>query len=397
MMKAIPKKIIGLSLYALYSGLNVIFFEKKKRIIFISFPEASDNSWYLYCYALTYLKDYELIWLVDQDSSAVKNKILKQYHSIPNSNKVIIAKRWSIKSLALFAGAKFVFHTHGTYYFIKKSFNAPIIVNLWHGMPIKAIGHLDKDIEKNFCYSNFSIATSEYYRKIISKAFDLPIENVLKTGLPRNDVLYTGISDNLKNKILHSLNIIKEEKIIVWLPTYRVSKIGDIRKDGNKDSFLSDLEKSFLVELEELCQENDIKIVVKLHPMDSALSEVKTLSFSNINFFDSKSWESLNINLYDLISISHGVISDFSSVMIDCLPTKIPVGFIENSKSTYTRKTLFPISDFVDLLYSINAPKDIINMVEISNIHTPLNTGINKYGNIEKEASKKLFETFNIR
>jgi len=359
-MKVIPKKIIGLSLYALYSGLNVIFFEKKKRIVFISFPDASDNSWYLYCYALTYLKDYELIWLVDQDSGAVKNKILKQYHSIPNSNKVIIAKRWSIKSLALFAGAKFVFHTHGTYFFIKKSFNAPIIVNLWHGMPIKAIGHLDKDIEKNFCYSDFSIATSEYYRKIISKAFDLPIENVLKTGLPRNDVLYTGISDNLKNKILHSLNIIKEEKIIVWLPTYRVSTTGDARKDAINDSFLDDLEENFLVELNKLCQTNKVKIIVKLHPMDSTSYKIKGINLSNIRFFDSTSWELLDINLYDLVSISHGVISDFSSIMIDCLPTKIPVGFIESSKNSYSRNTIISVEKLIKNLNVIKASEDII-------------------------------------
>lgn len=41
------------------------------------------------------------------------------------------------------------------------------LVNLWHGMPIKAIGFLDK--KQDFCYSDFTLATSKNIKKLCPK------------------------------------------------------------------------------------------------------------------------------------------------------------------------------------------------------------------------------------
>ena len=82
-------------------------------------------------------------------------------------------------------------------------------------MPNKAIGFLEKKQKKDFCYSDFTLATSKKYKKIMSQVFGMPEEHVLVTGLPRIDVLYHGINNTEKNKILDKLKITSQEKILL--------------------------------------------------------------------------------------------------------------------------------------------------------------------------------------
>lgn len=395
-MKSLIKKASGAISYSSYSLLNLFFYKKKKKIIFISFPDATDNSWHLYRYALATLTDYEFFWLVNNKSETVRKKILAHGDGFSNNNKVTVLKRWSIEGLMAFSSARFVFHTHGTYYFIKKSFNAPTIVNLWHGMPIKAVGLLDNTEDKNFCYSDYSIATSDFYRKIISDAFNLPIDKVLATGLPRNDVLYSGISGNTRDKILCQLDLDTDKDIIVWLPTYRVSSFGDVRNDALNTSFLDDLKDDFLEELDVLCSQNDMKIIVKLHPMDSTSEGLKDLKFLNIQFYDAVAWECLDIELYDLLSLSKGIVSDFSSVMIDCLPTDINIGFINSSREQYSRKKVISIDDLLECIYTIDFPTDIVDLAKSKNTESTKNTSSAFFNSSKGEACRKIFEALNI-
>lgn len=391
-MNYLVKEASGIVLYSVYNALNLVFFKKKKRIVFISLPDATDNSWYLYSYALAKLENYEITWLVQDNYDNINKKILDHSKLYSNNNKVKVTKRWSIKGLVAFSSARFVFHTHGTYFYIKKAFNAPTIVNLWHGMPIKAIGLLDNTQNKNFCYSDYSIATSDSYREIMSNAFNVPVNRVLSTGLPRNDVLYSGVDSSVRDKILRRLDLDKEDGIIVWLPTYRVSSFGDIRSDALNNSFLDDLDSDFLEELDALCSENNIKIIIKLHPMDSIFAGFKDLRFSNIQFYDAVAWKYLDIELYDLISLSKGVVSDFSSVMIDCLPTNISVGFINSSRNKYSRKTIISVDELLGFIHIIDSPVDIVKMARLDNVIER----ISSFNNSEYGASEKLFKYFDI-
>lgn len=205
-MKQVLKLAVGQSAYLAYTALNLAHIKKKDRIVFISFPPASDNSWYLYKHALNELENFEFIWLIDSDSHEIKNKILSEAEKSPNHNTVKVLQRWSLRGLNAFSSLKFVFHTHGSYFFVAPSILAPTIVNLWHGMPIKAIGHLDKNLKKNFTYSDYCIAISEYYQKLMAKAFGLSENQVLPTGLPRDEILFKMPSLCEKNEIIDTLN-----------------------------------------------------------------------------------------------------------------------------------------------------------------------------------------------
>lgn len=361
-MKKAIKNIIEYALYTMYFMMTMLYFKKNKRIVFMSYPDATDNSWHLYKYALTHLAGYEMVWLVSKVSPQLNDKILLCNQNL-HSNTVAVVKKWSLRGLHNFIGAQVVFHTHGTYFFVKAAFNSPTLVNLWHGMPIKAIAALDGKTGSNVCYSHYSIATSEPYREIIAQAFKLPLERVLPTGLPRNDVLYTGVSAGQKKKILKAFSGDRELDIVIWLPTYRVSAVGDIRVDGQHASFLDDLDPDFLHETNQLFANTNRMLVIKLHPMDAMHIASGEYSFSNIKFYDAAAWQEKNLELYEVISVSHGLISDFSSVMIDCLSTAISIGFIKSSQSNYDRTLVIPIADLEACVFSIKKPEDIINMI----------------------------------
>lgn len=226
----------------------------------------------------------------------------------------------------------------------------------------------------------------------MSQVFGMPEENVLLTGLPRNDVLYSGINNTEKNKILDKLKITSQEKILLWLPTYRVSSFGDIRTDSLNASFLDDLEPNFLEELNYLCVKNNIIVVVKLHPMDSITTKIKQNNFSNIIFYDAIAWQELNIDLYDVVSLSEGVITDFSSIMIDCLPTKVKVGFIKSSETNYNRKLIISMDELLPNLFIITKPSEFIDIVEIDKKSINLNVSILNSG--ESETCKKILSIF---
>ena len=104
--------------------------------------------------------------------------------------------------------------------------NNHVVVNLWHGMPLKNIGYLDG--KKVIPQSSLAIATSKVSQEIISQSFGLNTNNVLITGQPRCDLMFDKI--DLK-QIFELEDTI--EKVILWLPTYRHSIIGDIRVDSN--------------------------------------------------------------------------------------------------------------------------------------------------------------------
>ena len=152
------------------------------KISFISWPDYSDNSWYLFKHISQNKSNLELVWLFLNDiSDNQKNKIKKKY----KNNKISFVKKWSISGIYNFLSSKYVFFTHGTYFFIKGDVG-PILVNLWHGMPIKKIGYYENKIPFGV-YANYALSSSKLYSKVLAKA--LKFKNVLHLGMPRNDIL----------------------------------------------------------------------------------------------------------------------------------------------------------------------------------------------------------------
>ena len=129
-----------------------------------------DNSRYLFEYFLKNSK-FQCYWLTNNEDTYIsKNKF------IPNS----ILFSHSFYSLLIFIRAKYVIIDSGRgdvspYYLsnIKK-----IVIQLWHGVPIKRVGFLDSkenhaEYLKETKNYNYLICSSEKEKKILSDSFHL--------------------------------------------------------------------------------------------------------------------------------------------------------------------------------------------------------------------------------
>jgi len=306
--------------------IKILFIAKDKTIVYHSFPDVSDNSFALFIYITNNQPDYTNIWLIDDISK--KEDFYKTISNYTSSTNFTLIKKNSLKGMFVFFKSKYIIHTHGIFNNIPLFYDHTNI-NLWHGMPLKNIGHLDNN--KKVPRSNYVIATSDLFKGIMARAFDMKTNKVLITGQPRNDFIFEN-----KHSLcdLCDLDKNKFKKEILWMPTYRRSVIGDVRNDGkleNMDDFLSN---DNLILLNEALLKTQTICFVKLHPMDY-MKKDDFESYTNIHFIDDVNFSSKGLTLYSILSSVDLLLTDFSSIYIDFLLTNKPIGFVFSDFDEY--------------------------------------------------------------
>lgn len=300
--------------------ISFFFRRNPKKILYTSFPDFSDNSFAIFCYIINNHKKNENIWLVNNLKQ--KNTFLNLVNNYTKSTNFKIIKKSSFLGFYYFMTSKYIFHTHGVYNkfpILKNQVN----INLWHGMPLKNIGYLDNNAVVPI--SNYSIATSNVFKNIIQQAFKLNENNVLISGLPRNDFF--------KENTFSLLDIVPQKKaknfksIILWMPTYRKSTIGDIRLDGEVDGLNSFLDEDFLSFLNNFLSKINTLCVIKLHPMD-VIKPNNFKEYSNLSIIDNTAFLEKGISLYSVLNSVDLLLTDFSSIYIDFLLLNKPIGFV---------------------------------------------------------------------
>lgn len=354
------KRLAYYPLSSIYKILCLMAPTNKIKLVFISYPDAADNSWHLYRYIAKNLSGYKLIWLCS-NPKAVENKIRAQAGI--TSNTVKILKKNSLIGFFNFFTAKYVFHTHGTFFFTSKS-RGPTVINLWHGMPIKVISFLDNKQKHEVAYSDFTISTSEYYSGVMAKAFSLDKSQVIQSGLPRNDVLIRPIVE--QKEVFHKLKLPNNSRLVFWLPTYRASVVGDIRKDSSSSSFLADWGEGFLERLNHAAKKEKLHIIIKIHPMDQLNKSPGLPIFERVKIIKSHEWEALGLDLYDALSHSSALVTDISSVLIDYISTQKPIGIIEAGINDYLRLTVpgLNTSDLMGACYKISSEEGFYSFLK---------------------------------
>ena len=308
---------------------NIInkFVPKGKYIIFHSFTDVSDNSLAMYLYIKNnktkMTNDFKLVWLIkDMKKIDIYKNLLKNY-GVDLFDDTIFVKRMSIKGLFFFMRSKYIFCTHGINSFIKMT-KKQVSVNLWHGMPLKKIGYLDGKKENQVFKSNFNIATSNMFKEIINNSFNS--NKVIVSGQPRNDLLF--FSTRVEEQF-------KEFKNIVWMPTYRKAKVGDIRVDGDINNLTKELlNNKNIYELNKMLKKSKYKLIIKPHPMDSI--DIDKFKLENIEVITNDDLEARGINLYTVLKQSEALITDYSSVYIDYMLLDKPIGFIIDDLNKYS-------------------------------------------------------------
>lgn len=195
------------------------------------------------------------------------------------------------------------------------------ILQLWHGVPYKNIGkrvllrHTVFEAYKNF--SKFLQSTSKLlvptesdikmYREIFGEAelFVLP-EPKLVTLDKKIDAFgksFVGV-DNSKLRIV-SDRVDSGQKVVIWAPTFR--EVEGVWTE-NLVSMVADVALKY-----------NITILVKPHPHDFFLKQFHFDAQSSVLQIDD--WE----DIYEYIKLSQGLISDFSSLLLELKRIAYPV------------------------------------------------------------------------
>lgn len=304
---------------------------KKNIILFNSFPIYSDNAKALYEYIISNRPDisanYKLIWAVDNNNDA-----------IPDNIKTV--KKKSVKGVSLFLKAKYIISTHN-YFDSIYSGKEQKQINLWHGCGFKSIPKEDRAYR-----GDETIVTSEIYRQIHSEELSIPVDGVHVTGLPRNDMLFEH--KNVLVKLLgERANQFK--KIYIWMPTYRKASMRHEMTDGRIDSFgVGAITSEQFTLLNDVLKSQKALLIIKPHPMDT-LSIERIKDFSNIVCVTNEILKIKEIDLYNLLSETDVLLSDYSSVIIDYLLLDKPIVMVLSDKEEYKESRGFvfdPVEDY---------------------------------------------------
>jgi CDP-glycerol glycerophosphotransferase (TagB/SpsB family) len=227
-------------------------------------------------------------------------------------------KKYSVRGVYQYLTSKYVFFTHGCFS-EARVVSRQVSTNVWHGMPIKKIGtYINVDHHSVNC--KFVVATSPFFARILAHAFNIPLEQVIVSGNPRNDILTRALKPGVRVKMCSTMHL------VFWLPTYRQSVFGEIRLDGASESNIFNMPDLDIHELNEYLIGIDATVVVKPHPMARGLTQVDSAKkLSNIIFID-EDWLSWNeLTLYEALAQSDFLITDISSVLIDYLVMDKPI------------------------------------------------------------------------
>lgn len=342
----------------LYNILNIIFIQSIISLIARIFPKDknltiigsslgrhfSDNPKYLYLYFQENIDNqYRMIWIT-------KSKEVNNYLKSKNLPSEYL---YSWKGIFYTLRASKVFISHNIDDINGALINGAIIIQLWHGQPLRKIGfngewfsHGVKGYLKLKFYILFPfsyymkcdkvIVFSNIEKEIFREAFKYSFrdnkvdENILILGQPRNNVL--------NNKYIFEKNIFPEievlkkyksqyTKIISWLPTHRLQlnkTIVDIIEESNLD----------IVSFDTFCRENNILFIIKAHFLELDLVNDLTNSCTNIISYDVA-------DPYPLLHFTDVLMTDYSSVFFDFLITNRPIIFAPFDFEKYEKRSKF--------------------------------------------------------
>lgn len=342
-------------LFYIFCCLIIPKFENK--IIFYSYPDASDNSWALFNHYAkkTDSASMRFVWLCEQPE-AERSRLDEVVRG--SGHRLTIVKKQSLRGILHFCSAAYAFTTTRFYPFVVPGFG-PVVTSVWHGMPIKKLGLYKLDQTKKRTPFDYLVSTSPFFSEVMAHAFGMPVERVLPLGLPRNDALLNPRA-GVKEQLWGALSIPGNQGVVFWLPTYRkmLDRYGAM--DGTHASFLGDWEDGWLARLDALAAERELTVVIKLHPADqmNEWAEGESLHYKNIRVIGFERWRRIGVDLYAALSVSGGLISDVSSVLVDYLIVNKPIGVTRNALDSYKRGVISEVEPLLDEFMQVNNEQD---------------------------------------
>ncbi|MBQ9334661.1 MAG: CDP-glycerol glycerophosphotransferase family protein [Lachnospiraceae bacterium] len=309
------------------------------------YSDFTDNAKALFDYMLEkgYNERYELIWIVADPTKC------NDYNSIPNvrflDDEWCHSKKKNERDAyyeAICLSKYFFFTEHCS--FVRLPREGQVRIQLWHGHGFKGRNIYE---DCSFQYDYMTVA-GNLYKQIHKEIFRLKEEQLLITGLPKQDWVYHPVSP----REWESLGIPRAEKYIFWLPTVRKTGRGSITDNDtlHTETGLSVVNSySDLDKLNALLERFRMVLVVKLHP-----EQEENINFNgkyrNIHILKNQLLADRRIHINQLFAYSDALVSDYSSVAMDYALTDKPIAFMLEDKEAYEKSIGFVLNPIEEYL-----------------------------------------------
>ncbi|MFP7170863.1 CDP-glycerol glycerophosphotransferase family protein [Terribacillus sp. 7520-G] len=235
----------------------------------------------------------------------------------------------------------------------KKLYNPnQLIIDTWHGFPLKAMGFADKNEQNKHVLAdrwgsiNYVCSYSDFFSDLMIRCFKLNPEHIQLTGAPRNDLL-------LQRPDTHFL---KEEfdidpsesRMIFFMPTYRQVAHND-RADTNlnrdnlfgMESFDNDQFHDFL-------ERENLELIVKLHPAEEKLFLNHFERQTRVHLLTDEMLTRYGMDLYEIMPLADMLITDYSSIYFDYLLLDKPIIYTPVDLHSYQQNRGFILDSYTN-------------------------------------------------
>ena len=310
-MKQFAKFIAYLLCYMVYP-LSYLVPRTSKILVFGSYRGGfNDNSKYQFIYANEHIKNRKLVWVSTKQTTVkhIRSLGYTAYHvaSLKGLWYALRAKYWFVNSYS----SDIAFCLAGS----------AKIVNLWHGVPMKAIefgitkGDLAKRyVQRDVCDTffhpapfrrpDYMVSTTDFFDAVFSHSFRIDKSRCIQTGCPRNILLTKSLEkvqefiqkyESVETKQL--VEYIKQyDTVLVYMPTWR---------DSQRECFANGFD---LQALNACAAAQNACVLMKPHA--NTIID-KTVQYSNLIFLDG------NVDMYCILPYTHVLIPDYSSILYD--------------------------------------------------------------------------------
>ena len=302
------KRIVTLWYEKSYSSQPIL--EKTMAIIGFN-GEWKGNGKYLYQMLRNSFSDWRIVFLHSKNAKIPSDVDAVLMNSLNGRSLVFRSKVLFIESWASFPKR-----------------DDRIVIQLWHGTPIKqmlfdsaepyimkkSINHRSSQYMQIRKWDYFlcdSLKARDYFRS----CFLLEDDRMLTSGYPRVKYLFDNHNNlGLKKKLRATLDVKENEKLIVYLPTWR-----DYASGGSSNDESIFLNQTAL--FEHLNGSEPFKLYSSMHRYNSKTTK-ETLN---------------NFETQELILASDWIVSDYSSVIFDAIAINTPVALLTKDQERFEK------------------------------------------------------------
>ncbi|WP_053360604.1 CDP-glycerol glycerophosphotransferase family protein [Bacillus sp. FJAT-27251] len=318
---------IYLTVFKLLFNLFKLLPLQHKVTFVVSF---GDNSKYVYEEMRRQQTSFDIVFLCKGQSS---QDLFQQYENI---------KLLSFESNNLLENIISIYHLATSQYIIVDNYYGFLSVTdfkenveciqLWHaagaikkfGLEDQSNGSRSERAQNRFLkvYEKFDkvVVGSDAMAGIFMKAFNLPPENILRTGIPRTDFFFDSQQHQAIISKLESENkALKNKKTILYAPTYRDKELQQFKMELDLAKMQKELGEEYIV-------------LLRLHPAIKK-SEDYSKMFPGFVF----DYSSSHYHINELLLVSDLLITDYSSIPYEYSLLNKPMIFFAYDLNEYMK------------------------------------------------------------